>query len=79
MGLYTREAARGCAEAQQRGVAQGRSVGLRMGLPGAAQGHSSVGLPGGTALWGCAAAQRLGLRRGAAAWGCAGEQQCGAA
>ena len=70
---------RGCAGAQQRGAAKGRSVGLSRGAAwgcagaqrGAAQGRSNVGR-----RWGkqCVAAQRrsAGLRRGAAAWGCAG-------
>ena len=85
---------RGCAGAQQRGAAQGRSVGLSRGAAwgcagaqrGAAQGRSSVGRRKGAAVWGCAAAQRgsaqgrssVGLRRGAA-WGREGALQRGAA
>ena len=91
MGLR-RGAAWGCAGAQQRGAAQGRSVVPRRGAAawggagaqqcGAAQGHNAG--PGrGAAAWGCAGAQRgaahgrgMGSWRGAAAWRCA-EQLCG--
>ena len=75
MGLRRGAAAWCCVGAQQRGAAQGRSVGQRLGCA----------LRKGV-VWGCAGAQRgatrgrssVGLRRGAAAWGCA-EQPCGAA
>ena len=76
-----RGAAWGCAGAQQRWAAQGRSVGPR----GAAQGRSSVGLRRG-AVWGCAGAQQRGVAQGrsagprmGAAWGRGVVQQCGAA
>ena len=80
---------RGCAGAQ-RGVAQGRSVGLRRGAArgcagaqrGVAQGRHSVGLGRGVAAW----AQQPGAAQGRssvglrwrAAWGCAGAQRRGA-
>ena len=80
-----RGAAWGCAGAQQRGAAQGRSsVGLCRGATARpVQERSSVGV----ATWGFAGAQQrgaalersVGLRRGAAAWGCVGAQQRGAA
>ena len=79
-GLRGGTAVRGCAGAQQRGAAQGRSS------VEAAQGRSSVGLRRGAAAWSCAGAQQrgaaqgrsMGLRRGGAAWGCAKAQQHGA-
>ena len=63
---------RGCAGAQQRGDAQGRSVGLSRGAAwgcagaqrGAAQGRSSVGRRWGAAVCGCAGAQQRGAAPG---------------
>ena len=65
VGLRRGATALGCAGAQQRWVAQGRSVGLR---GGAARGWAG-------AQRGAGQGRSVGPRRGAAALGCAGAQQ----
>ena len=61
-GTSGKGAAWGRAEAQQRGAAQGRNVGLRRGCAGAqrgaVQGRSSVGRCRGAVVWGRAGARR---------------------